>query len=175
MKRHIIALLALGVALPILSRAEVAGESHRSPDKALLVMVERTSEQPHLSVTLLDKPARNSKNTLWHQHLSISPSDAVQVWWRADSKAFIVQHTTKDKQIRLFAVIIGQDTIACSEVPAAQLSDVKSIDADTIVWKKDGAIELEGETSEGRSTLRVSWSCSLKAVKKGEDEAKANK
>ena len=166
MKRHIAALLVISVAFPFLTHAEVVLEPHPSPDKALRVIVERISEGPNLSVTLLNKPGMSTKNTLWHQHLSISPSDIVKVWWRLDSKAFVVQHSTKDKNIRLFAVIIGQDTITSSSVPPDQLSKVNSIVADTIIWKKDGSIEFDAETIKGNRTLRVSWSCNATTIEK---------
>ena len=166
MKRCFAALFAVWIALPLPSHAEVVHEPYRSPGKALLVMVERTSEMPNLSVALLTEPVPSAENTLWHQHLSSNPTDAVTVWWRPDSKAFIVQHSTKDKHIRLFAVIIGQDTITSSLVPVDQLSNVESIVADTVVWNKDGAIEFDAETTEGKRTLRVSWSCNATTVEK---------
>ena len=166
MKRYIVTLLTAWIVLPVLSHAEVVHESHWSPDKAVLVIVERMSEGPSLSVSLLNKPVLKAKNTLWHQHLSISPTDVVKVWWRPDSNAFIVQHSTKDKKIRLFAIIIGQDTITSSQVPAAQLSNVKSIIADTVAWKKDGSIEFDAETAKGKRNLRVSWSCSATIIEK---------
>jgi hypothetical protein len=146
--------------------AAVLGESMRreylSPNGAYNIFVEGHNRSPNLFYVRV----LHGEKELWRHSYDHSSIYQVQVWWSADSKCCLMQYPTEKKECRLSILQIAKGGVLDFPVVNDKLKGLTSIVEGSVKWQQDGSVQLEGITKNGKTKMRIVWSCRLEPVEK---------
>jgi hypothetical protein len=150
--------------------AEVARYTYKSPDNKRVVRVDRTSEMPDFTVTL-----KEGNKILWSYHPD--PEDkSIRVFWRPDSRSFLMEHVTKNETYRLYIIDIAKDHVELFPVTIPPDLRLLAIVDDSVSWPLPRQAGVFSLTIQDRDSVehRMQIDREFRLLKVAKDKKAAN-
>ena len=157
----------LAVVLCGIARAEVGRDRYESPDKKWLVQVDWRSEAPDLNVFV-----KQGDKILLRYHPG--PKDRIRIYWHPNSKLFLMEHVTIQKEYRLYMIDVRQQHLEMIPIMVEEGVHPATIVSGTIEWGAVGSngfvskLTIEDQSVRRREMRFQDWHF-LEAVSKAEE------